>query len=429
MYRNILIGMLTLILCSAVFLESPRVISAQTNTVSKKIFAYYYVWWSNRHWHDKLGTSYPYTATPLPLPATIDSSECTMTNLYSGNQLTDITNPTIWDQDVPGVIETDVRNAVAAGLTGFLVSWKGNGSATQSVSDVSYSRRLDAMFQAVNKVNAEGHPFKLWISLKISDTIYPAENIKGDLAYLKRQYGNNPALDMSFGKPVVVWTGSRKYDLATIASVSTAFRSSFFLLADENYRTWNLDARPQYFDGSTYYWSTQDPYGNPASFDQIRQMAAKVRSTRNPDGSNKVWIAPFTPGYNDKLLNSPGTCIPRGNGQTMNDLFNGNATSNPEAWTFISWNEIAEGSYILPMTRYGRQYIDLMATLTGGPAAITTQGDANGDAIVDGRDYIIWALNVGTNTSSGVSVGDFDRSGVVNDSDYQIWIREYTNSL
>ena len=35
-----------------------------------RVFAYYYLWWSTNHWHDKLGSSYPYTASPLPLPAT-----------------------------------------------------------------------------------------------------------------------------------------------------------------------------------------------------------------------------------------------------------------------------------------------------------------------------------------------------------------------
>jgi hypothetical protein len=37
----------------------------------------------------------------------------------------------------------------------------------------------------------------------------------------------------------------------------------------------------------------------------------------------------------------------------MHALFNGNAASNPDGWTFFSWNEIAEGTYLVPLARWG----------------------------------------------------------------------------
>ena len=33
---------------------------------SKPVYAYYYLWWSTKHWQDKLGPNYPYSASPLP---------------------------------------------------------------------------------------------------------------------------------------------------------------------------------------------------------------------------------------------------------------------------------------------------------------------------------------------------------------------------
>ena len=32
-----------------------------------RVYAYYYLWWSAQHWQDKLGSNYPYTASPLQI--------------------------------------------------------------------------------------------------------------------------------------------------------------------------------------------------------------------------------------------------------------------------------------------------------------------------------------------------------------------------
>ena len=48
-------------------------------------------------------------------------------------------------------------------------------------------------------------------------------------------------------------------------------------------------------------------------------------------------------------------------------------------------------------------------------------GDGNGDNKVDGLDYIIWQRKYGQNLS-GVGNGDYDGNGIVNISDYVIWI-------
>jgi hypothetical protein len=95
----------------------------------------------------------------------------------------------------------------------------------------------------------------------------------------------------------------------------------------------------------------------------LQQLAASVRSTKNPDGSNKTWLAPFTPGFNSQLRFGGNTCVPRNNGATMHKLFDGNKPTNPDGWLFISWNEIAEGTYITPLTRYGDLYLSTIANI------------------------------------------------------------------
>ena len=332
------------------------------------MFAYYYTWWSDRHWHDKLGTSFPYAASPLPLPADLDAAGCNPVSRYAGNQLIDSpVSLASADQDQPGVIEDDVRTAAGAGLTGFIVSWRGTGQAAQATSDVSYSRRLAEVVRAVGEVNGEGIDFKLWISYKASDTIVDVTAIKGDLAYLARTYGASTAFDRTWSpRPTIVWTGSKKYPLDVVRQVSEEFRGTFHLIGDETVASW-ADGRAAHLDGAHYYWSSQNPYSNPGSFKTLSTLAAAVRSAgANPDGSPKRWFAPLTPGYNSILLGG-STCVPRNDGQTMRDLFAGNRRSTPDGWTFISWNEIAEGTYIRPMQRWGSGYLDVVRSLVATP--------------------------------------------------------------
>jgi hypothetical protein len=54
-------------------------------------------------------------------------------------------------------------------------------------------------------------------------------------------------------------------------------------------------------------------------------------------------------------------------------------------------------------------------------------GDANGDGLVNGVDYVIWLNNYRVTTSEGPSKGDFNSNGVVDGVDYVIWLNNYSN--
>jgi hypothetical protein len=328
---------------------------------SKPVFAYYYLWWSRKHWLDRLGSNYPYNATPNPLPASLDAGGCSAVSLYPGNTLTDVSQGLAYDQNDPAVIERDVRLAAGANLGGFVVNWNGTGTSNQTPTSTSYNRRLQWMFDAVHKVNAEGIRFKLLLDYK-SASRPSTTKITNDLNYFIDRYGSDPALDHSYSsKPEVVWPGSWKYTDAQKTSISQAFRSRLYLIGGDK-ADWDSNSSAN-FDGNTWYWPGQDPYGNPHSFGQLRAVADSVRSTRNPDGSSKVWLAPLAPGYNPVLLRGGDTCVPRNDGDTMRRLFQGNLASQPDGWLLISWNEIAEGSYIVPLTRYGDAYLDVVRSL------------------------------------------------------------------
>ena len=66
-----------------------------------------------------------------------------------------------------------------------------------------------------------------------------------------------------------------------------------------------------------------------------------------------------------------------------------------------------------------------MPTPTNPPPSVGgKQGDANGDGLVDGQDYVIWLNNYNTQTT-GADKGDFDANGIVDGLDYVIWLNHY----
>ncbi len=338
---------------------------AANATANHRMFAFYYLWWDTQHWHSRLGPNYPYGDNPLPLPATLSGDGCTVTNNYPGNQLTDVASP-LWTQDDQAQISSDVALAAQAGLAGFAVSWAGTGQPDQTTSSSAFNRRLAMVVSAVHQINQTGVHFSLRIAYISSAVIRTETQINNDLSYLQATYGNDAAFDHSnSGRPTLIMMGSRKYPQPVLDDFSARWRSHFYLVGDENWNTWN-SAKAADFDADQYYWSSQNPTTNQGSFSDIAQLAAEVRSTRNPDGSAKQFFSPLAPGYN-KVLGGGSGCVPRDGGQTMRQIYTGNAAANPDGWMVISWNEIDEGTYIVPLERYGQQSLDTLSTIIHGP--------------------------------------------------------------
>jgi hypothetical protein len=337
-----------------------------------RMFAFYYLWWDTQHWHARLGPNYPYGTSPLPLPATLSGNGCTVTNNYPGNQLTDVANP-LWTQSDAGQIQADVNLAAHIGLAGFAVSWAGTGQSNQTMNSSTFNQRLALVVNAVHKVNQEGIPFSIWIAYISSAAIRTTDQINNDLSYLDKTYGTNSAFDHgNGGRPTLIMMGSRKYPISLLNAFSAQWRPHFYLVGDENWNTWD-SAKAADFDADQYYWSSQNPVTNKSSFSDIAQLASEVRSSRNPDGSAKQFFAPLAPGYN-KVLGGGSGCVPRAGGQTMRDIYAGNSAANPNGWMVISWNEIDEGTYIVPLERYGLQSVATLSSIIGQPP--TTPGAA-----------------------------------------------------
>jgi len=328
------------------------------------IFAIYYMWWDRQHWMSRLGNAYPAGSAHAPLPATLDHNGCGAATNYPGNVETDISQGLAYDQSNPRTIRNDVALAAQAGLNGFVVNWIGTGQSSQTSQSSDYNSRLATVFQAVHDLNATGRRFSIILNYQSSAKKLPLSRFTNDFKYFLAQYGNDPALDHSYSaKPEVVMAGTWKYSDSDIAEIARQFRSRFYLIGDEKPASWDR-ARADNLDGTSYYWSSQNPTKNQSSFTRLTTFAATVRRTRNPDGRTKTWLAPFTPGYNATLLYHTPTCVPRNDGETMRALFAGNSASKPDGWTLISWNEISEGSYVVPLARYGDTYTNVLKEIT-----------------------------------------------------------------
>jgi hypothetical protein len=313
------------------------------------VHAIYYLWWSAQNWRSHLGSSYPYAQRPSPLPGALAADGCAARPSYPGSDLLDVSDGLAYDQDRPGLIEQDIRQAQLSGLTGFMVNWRGTGTASQSPSSTTYSRRLEEVFRAANELRAEGKLFTLILDYKTAGRP-PVAEIANDLEYFLDRYGGHPSLDHSYSpKPEVVIRFSRGYSVADLRVLQNRFGGRAFLIGDESYKTWSAE-RAAVLEGNSYYWSSQDPYDNPQSFSHLEDLAARMRTT------NDTWIAPVHPGYDDTLAGGT-VCVPRRNGETLLRLYEGNRRTRPEGWTLISWNEIAENTHVVPLRRYGSGYL------------------------------------------------------------------------
>ena len=333
---------------------SPAPASSGGSGVPATVYVHYYLWWTSRHWVDKLGPAYPYGSAPIP--GSIDGLGCNPKVDYSGAQIVDVPAEGLYDQAQSTTFQRHIALAGRAGLKGFLADWQGTGYATQGPGSSGYNSRLDLLVTAVDAYNAQhGSSFGLGLAYaSFGDYARPASWVIADLLYFAGRYGKDAAFRNGYStRPIVMWLNSRKYSAGTIQAVAKAVRPYVYLLGDETSASWPKDG--PYLDGTSYYWSTQDPWNNSRAATAVGQLAAQVHA----DG--KQWFAPFIAGYNKQLMG--GTCVQRRGTQTLTELWRINGATRPDGWFGISWNEFVENTYLEPSKRYGSMYLDALAAL------------------------------------------------------------------
>ncbi len=338
--------------------SAPTVAASPADGPATTIYLHYYLWWTAGHWRDKLGSSYPIGTDPAPSPGSMDANGCNPRADFPGATIVDLPVEGLYDQELAATFDRHIETAAAAGITGFLVSWLGTGTAQQDPQAAGYNRRLDLLVQRVDAFNANRTvKFRLGLAFaSFGNYSRPADAVINDLRYFVQRYGADPAFANRFSsKPIVMWLDSRKYALSSVAAVSAAIEPVAYLLGDETSGSWSRDA--PYLDGTSYYWSSENPTTNSGAGAQIAALGSQLRA------AGKRWFAPFIAGYNKQLLG--GTCVPRNGTGTLEQIWKVNAASRPDAWFGISWNEFVENTYLEPSLRYGSTYLDAIRRLAG----------------------------------------------------------------
>jgi hypothetical protein len=324
---------ITALVLAAIIITQPIVtyastkqdINSQDPTVNPiPVLAYYYIWYNTSSW-DR-------AKTDLPLLGT-----------YSSDDLT--------------VMRQHIQEAKAAGITGFIVSWKS--------TDVLNSR----LEQLANLAAQED--FKLAIIYQGLDFYrdpLPVTQVANDLDFFIQHYSGMPAFQL-FSKPMVIWSGTWKFSTQDIEQVTMSRRSSLLILASER-NTDGYTRLANLVDGDAYYWSSVNPDTFPNYQEKLNQMSELVHVNKG------LWIAPAAPGFDARLIGGT-TVVERKEGATFRTEINTAMASSPDALGIISWNEFSENSHIEPSQKYGNQYLNIISQINQMPSPNVIEFDSS----------------------------------------------------
>ena len=299
----------------------------QTNPVP--VLAYYYIWYNTSSW-DRAKTDYP------------------LLGRYSSDDISVMRQQILW--------------AKAAGINGFIVSWK---------STDSLNRRLEQLVQVAEQEN-----FKLAViyeGLDFNRNPLPVNTVAADLDYFIKNFASQTPFDL-YAKPLVIWSGTWKFTPQEIAQVTRERRSSLLILASERNVT-GYQQLSGLVDGDAYYWSSVDPNTFPGYLNKLSLMSQAVHK----DGG--ISIPPAAPGFDATSIGGT-TIVERNNGDTFRTQINTAMSSSPDALGIISWNEFSENSHIEPSQNFGFTYLNILSGIDHLPQISIGQFDSSEPAAV-----------------------------------------------
>ena len=250
-----------------------------------------------------------------------------------------------YSSDDVDVMRTHVAEAQAAGLDGFIVSWK---------STPTLDRRLAKLIQV-----ADARNFKLAINyegLDVRRQPLPPSRVAADLDYFRSHFASDPAFQL-FDKPLVIWAGTWKFSAADIARVAVPLRKDLLILASER-DVGEFSRVADVVDGDAYYWSSVDPWRSPGYGGKLAAFSDAVHAHAG------LWIAPAAPGFDARMIGGTRV-VDRRDGATLRRELDTAVASSPDAVGVISWNEFTENSHVEPSRRYGRRSLQVLSDFRG----------------------------------------------------------------
>lgn len=291
---------------------APEVGQSGTGTFPRLLWAFYYPWYTRADWSSPVLRDHP------------------VEPYNSADRAT---------------IERHVRQAMEAGIDGFISSWWGPGGDT----DAALRTLLDV-------AQDEGFLVTIYFETLTGEGHLSASEITRWLSYALRNYGDHPAFARVDGKPVVMLWASGAVPLETwqgcLDDVRRQGVDAFSL--GMGYSLANLAV----FDGL-------HEYGVFTIADLETTVAATGAGVHNyglldDERTRRLWAATVQPGYDDRLVpGREGLLQERDDGAFYRRTWEAALASDPD-WILIStWNEWWEHTHIEPSQAFGDLYLDI----------------------------------------------------------------------
>jgi hypothetical protein len=305
--------------------------SQQAAGVPKQVLAFYYPWYGN----------------PQVSGRWVHWSEVDDLNQTIGNA-THYPALGAYDSHDPDVVATHVNQACQIGVTGFIVSWWGQGT----FEDQAVPMLLDTALQC-------------GLQITIYFETVPGsirDNALADVLYLLQNYGSHPAW-LQVGDQPVIFVYSRAISQIgldgwqwVIDQTNQQYSGGALFIGDRI-----SSAAARVFDGiHTYNPTGQTAHKTP---DEIRQWAQTTFPNWIATAGDRISCVTIIPGYDDSKLGrpEPRPITDRRNGETYRVLWEEAIAANPDWIVITSWNEWHEGSEIESSVENGQRELDTTA--------------------------------------------------------------------
>ena len=267
-------------------------------------------------------------------------------------------DPSSWDhakRDYPSlgryssddrqVMRQHIQWAKAAGIDGFIVSWKSTDKLNQRLEKLAEIAAQEEFYLAL-----------IYQGLDFERKPISVDKVDVDLDYFVEQYRRHPAFDL-FARPLVIWSGTWAFSREEVALVAKHHRNELVLLASER-NVAGYDRLADLVAGNAYYWSSVNPATYPNYPGKLIALGKDVHDHHG------IWIAPAAPGFDARLIGGT-TVVDRADGAMLEQQLQGARQSQPDAIGLISWNEFSENSHMEPSENYGSRYLERLGALLG----------------------------------------------------------------
>ncbi len=253
-----------------------------------------------------------------------------------------------YDSNDPSVIDRQIDQAKAHGLTGFIATWWGQGKYEDKAFPIVLGR-------------AEAKNFKVTVYWETAPGKGKAQidHAVDDLVYLLTRYGKSKAFIKVNGRPVIFVYGRVMGEVPAASWPSiikeTHAKAGDFLLIADGYR----ESYATQFDGVHEYNNCGSVKGKDPG--ELRAWAAAHYANAVSLGRKRSRISCVTiiPGYDDTKIRKPGLKAERQDGTVYRVLWEEAIKARPDWVLITSWNEWHEGSEIEPSLEFGDKYLSL----------------------------------------------------------------------